>query len=229
MSFSITINQLSPNSQNYLKQPIYTETSLPESALTFESLVARGKNSQEILTILNELIKCEDDFSTVNQEQLKHARASIQKRKAWTIGVTLITLVLLTTASLLILFFPPAAAIILPVFATIGHWSPLLVLMSFLPSVILSIGSLIKLSHCKKLQKVLEKNQSVSAQLEDAQDYLLRIDKKATMPSSSSNNVQSTLLTRPGGIFRQPKMNTPPESENKENLALHRASSSHSV
>jgi hypothetical protein len=89
------------------------------------------------------------DEQTTQQEQ---AQALVKKLSKWTIGVALATLVLLAISTLLVLFVPPVAAVILPLFAAIGSWSPLLILTAFLPSVGLGIGSLVALHNSKELQ-----------------------------------------------------------------------------
>lgn len=223
MSFSIITNQLSPTSQNYLREEVYTswhEGLLPQT-LTLDSL-GKGlkKDSEEILTILENLDKNEYAYQTECQQQLTQAKKNCKTLKTWTLGVALATLLLLTASSLLILFFPPTATIILPFFAAMGHWSPLLILTAFLPSLSLSISSLIKIGHCKRLQKKLEKNQSVLIELHEAKNHL-QINKEAPKPSTSFYHEETNKIhARRTGIFMPvPETNKLIDSEEIENQA----------
>lgn len=185
--------------------------------------------------ILDNLIQFENNHKQECESHHQQAQNKAKSLRNWTIGIGLTTLLLLTAAALLVIFFPPAATLILPFFAAIGSWSPLLVLNSFLPSVGLAIASLVARGSRNAMKTTLDRSNDLLNQLEEDTDRILRDSTSEQNPSPTSllrptsELSNSKHATRFGNIFSEPAANqsTAPVNENQADLT--RASSSPSL
>ena len=105
--FALQTRLLSANSQNYLRGVYSLPLGVLPEQITFKSLTVRGKNPQEIEAILNQLAHKENKFKNKCQKTLARVQAHLKKLNKWTIGVSLIAVLLLVTVILCALFFPP--------------------------------------------------------------------------------------------------------------------------
>lgn len=148
------------------------------------------------------------DEQTTQQEQ---AQALVKKLSKWTIGVALSTLVLLALSTLLVFFAPPVAAVILPIFAAIGSWSPLLAFTVFLPSIGLGIATFFA-TRSKDLQqtRVVTNTDSISRSCSSTS--------LGSQTSEKSNDEENTQQTR-YSLFKT-DVNPPSVSAESQNLEI---------
>ncbi|WP_342219540.1 hypothetical protein [Rickettsiella endosymbiont of Miltochrista miniata] len=147
--------------------------------------------------ILDNLLMFENNHKDSCESLHQQAQSKAKKLRLWTIGVTLLTIVLLAVATASILFVPAVAAFTLPLFAVIstaiGSWSPLLLLTSLLPSLAVLIPSLISAKAEHKSQIKLDASGNVSQEIKNIK---ADIEVKAAIAEFSISSSQIKTLER---------------------------------
>lgn len=141
--------------------------------------------------ILDNLLMFENNHKDSCESLHQQAQSKAKKLRLWTIGVVLLTIVLLAVATASILFVPAVAALTLPLFAVIstaiGSWSPLLLLTSLLPSLAVLTPSLISARAEHKSQNLLDQRNDILRQIDQEK---IPVPVAAPRTSLISNNVK---------------------------------------
>lgn len=138
--------------------------------------------------ILDNLIQFENNHKDELESHHQQAQNKAKKLSKWAIGIGLTTLLLLTAATLAVIFFPPAAALILPLFAAIGSWSPLLLLSTVLPTLAIEIPSLISTRAKQKSKTQLDERNVILSQIAQEKTSI-------PVPASRTSAIYTDLLT----------------------------------
>ena len=199
--FALQTRLLSANSQNYLRGVYSLPLGVLPEQITFKSLTVRGKNPQEIEAILNQLAHKENKFKNKCQKTLARVQAHLKKLNKWTIGVSLIAVLLLVTLILCALFFPPVIVLIQPLSIALGKGFYWLLLLTGLPSLGLGIAHLFDLHQIKKLQYTLTRRNTIINQIEQALQSIEPISPVSSPIDLIKNPVRQTLLAVPRRNF----------------------------
>ncbi|WP_342146260.1 hypothetical protein [Rickettsiella endosymbiont of Aleochara curtula] len=147
--------------------------------------------------ILANLLVSENNYNDECAPLHQQAQSKAKKLRLWTIGVALLTIVLVAAAIALILFVPPVTAFVLPLFAVIstaiGSWSPLLLLTTLLPSLAVLISSLISARAEHKSQTKLDVRVNI---LQEINEEIKNIEAKAVIAEFSTSSSQIKTLER---------------------------------
>jgi membrane protein implicated in regulation of membrane protease activity len=179
----------------------------------------------EQLEILSDRVKekkqsylVEKAYQDQAKEAYKQAQIKTNKMFLWLSVVCITTAVLLTAATLLVLFVPPVAALILPLFAAIGTWSPLLLLITPIPSLSMLMASLVARRDRNEIQTNLNKSTDKSEKLDqtintlnkevrDASEKLDHaintLEKENQDISKKLNQIMNTLKKEVWDVLRQ--------------------------
>lgn len=184
--------------------------------------------------ILKNLGEFEQDY------EKQHAEKSAKTKRLflWTTGVFLTTLILLTAATLLVLFPPTAAiasvaAVIMSFFATLGTWSPLLLLTAALPSLGLLVPTLAALKTERKSETQLNKsnalvneihaaiNKQPQTEVTSSSQFTAPVeDSKANSPQMRRVRSQSAIETNTGLTLYQKKAESSRSNQETEEDAF---------
>lgn len=136
----------------------------------------------------------ENNYKDECESHHQQAQSKTKKLRLWTIGVTLLTIVLFAVAIALILLVPAVAALTLPLFAVIstaiGSWSPLLLLTSLLPCLAVLIPSLISAKAEHKSQIKLDASVNI---LQEINEEIKNIEVKAAKAAIAASSQIKTL------------------------------------
>lgn len=179
--------------------------SLPDN-LDLEDLCFQTKNGKEEpyqdkpqrkREILDKLLEYENKHKNEYASYHQQAQSKAKKLRLWTIGVALLTIVLVAAAIALILFVPPVTAFVLPLFAVIstaiGSWSPLLLLTTLLPSLAALIPSLISARAEHKSQIKLDASKNVFQRIENIKTDIEAKEAIAEFSTSSERSLSETI------------------------------------